>query len=50
MVKRLVETLSRDHDDAKKKKTVHSRFLNKCAMISSRLVCVMWLNYHTLMF
>ena len=40
-------TLSRDDDDANQNgtKKLHSRFLNTFVIISTHLVCVIWLNY-----
>ena len=43
----LLGILSRDDDNANENGTskLHSHFLNKFAMISTHLICVMWLNY-----
>ena len=42
-----IETLSTDDDEANENgnEKLHSRVLNKFAMISAYLVCVMWPNY-----
>ena len=43
----IIGTLSRDDDDVDENGTykLHSRFLNKFAMICTHLVCEMWPNY-----